>query len=198
LHQGRIVDYSQLDDYTLLRLIAHAQEEALSELYDRYNRLVYSMAINAVGEVSLAEEITQDVFIRIWNKAETYSVQKGKVITWIASIARYRAIDAIRRQNVRPEGQSVQWDLEGLHDIPDHMNVEEQVEIAQRQQKVRQAIAQLPDEQRQALAYAFFQGYTHREIAEILNEPLGTIKTRIRLAMQKLRDYIEEEKHSHE
>ncbi|MCJ7659716.1 MAG: sigma-70 family RNA polymerase sigma factor [Anaerolineales bacterium] len=187
------MDYRQLDDQTLLRLIAHAHEDALSELYDRYNRLVYSMAINAVGETSLAEEITQDVFVRIWSNAKTYNVQKGKVITWIASIARYRAIDAIRRQNVRPEGHSVEWDFEHSPDIPNHMNVEEQVEITQRQQRVRHAMAKLPEEQLQALAYAYFQGYSHREIAEILSEPLGTVKTRIRLAMQKLRQYLDEE-----
>ena len=187
------MDYSQFDDQTLMRLIAQTQEDALSELYERYNRLVYSMAVNAVGENLLAEEITQDVFLRIWNKAETYSAEKGKVITWVASIARYRAIDAIRSQQVRPEGHSVAWDIEGSSDNPDPLNVEEQVEITQRQQRVRQAVAQLPEEQRQALAYAYFQGYTHREIAEVLGEPLGTVKTRIRLAMQKLRQYLEEE-----
>jgi RNA polymerase sigma-70 factor (ECF subfamily) len=187
------VDYSQFDDQTLIRLIAQAQEDALRELYDRYNRLVFSMAVNAVGENLLAEEITQDVFLRIWNKAETYSAEKGKVITWVASIARYRAIDAIRSQQVRPEGHSVAWDIEGSSDNPDPLNVEERVEITHRQQRVRHAVAQLPEEQRQALAYAYFQGYTHREIAELSGEPLGTIKTRIRLAMQKLRQYLEEE-----
>jgi RNA polymerase sigma-70 factor (ECF subfamily) len=187
------VDYGQLDDQTLLRLIAQAQQDALSELYDRYNRLVYSMAVNAVGENLLAEEITQDVFLRIWNKAETYSAQKGKVITWVASIARYRSIDAIRSQKARPEGHSVAWDIEGSSDNPNHLNIEERVELTERQQRVRQAVAQLPEEQRQALAYAYFQGHTHREIAEVLGEPLGTIKTRIRLAMQKLRQSLAEE-----
>jgi len=187
------VDFSKFDDQTLMKLIAQAQEDALRELYDRYNRLVYSMAVNAVGENTLAEEITQDVFLRIWNKAETYSPKKGKVITWVSSITRYRAIDAIRSQQVRPEGHSVAWDIEGSLDNPDPLNVEERVETTQRQQRVRHAVAQLPEEQRQALAYAYFQGYTHREIAEVLGEPLGTIKTRIRLAMQKLREYLEEE-----
>ena len=187
------MDFSKFDDQTLMKLIAQAQEDALRELYDRYNRLVYSMAVNAVGENTLAEEITQDVFLRIWNKAETYSPKKGKVITWVSSITRYRAIDAIRSQQVRPEGHSVAWDIEGSLDNPDPLNVEERVETTQRQQRVRHAVAQLPEEQRQALAYAYFQGYTHREIAEVLGEPLGTIKTRIRLAMQKLREYLEEE-----
>ena len=187
------MDYSQLDDQTLLGLITHAQEDALSELYDRYNRLVYSMAVNAVGEQPLAEEITQDVFLRIWDHAKTYKIQKGKVITWIASITRNRAIDIIRKQQVRPEGHTVAWAIEDSPDIPNHINVEEQVEITRRQQRVRQAMAQLPDEQRQALAYAYFQGYSHREIAELLNQPLGTVKTRIRLAMKKLRSSLEGE-----
>jgi RNA polymerase sigma-70 factor (ECF subfamily) len=192
------VDYTQLDDQTILGLIAHAQEDALSELYERYNRLVYSMAVNAVGEQPLAEEIAQDVFLRIWDNAKTYNASKGKVITWIASITRYRAIDAIRRQQVRPEGHAVEWAIEEAVDIPNHTNVEEQVEITQRQQRVRRAMGQLPHEQRQALAYAYFQGYSHREIAEILDQPLGTVKTRIRLAMQKLRDILGEENNSNE
>ncbi len=187
------MNYKQLDDQTLLRLIARSQDSALSELYDRYNRLVYSMALNAVGDGALAEEITQDVFVRIWEKAETYRAEQGKVITWMASITRYRAIDVIRRQKVRPEGNQTPWTEAVTADLPDSVDVEDEAELAQRRVRVHQAIAQLPAEQRQALAYAYFQGYSHREIAEALNEPVGTIKTRIRLAMQKLRLALSEE-----
>jgi RNA polymerase sigma-70 factor (ECF subfamily) len=151
------------------------------------------MALNAVGDQRIAEEITQDIFIRIWDHAQTYQSEKAKVATWIASMTRYRLIDIIRRQKARPEGHSVPWGVE----LPEHetepVNVEQEVEISQQRRRVRQAISLLPEEQRQALAYAYFQGYTHREIAEVLNEPLGTIKTRIRLATQKLRQLIEQE-----
>ena len=187
-----MVDHLQLDDADLLRLIAYAQESALGSLYDRYGRLVYSLAYNAVGDVALAEEITQDVFLRIWEKAETYRVEQGKVVTWLASITRNRAIDLYRRRSVRPEGNRVPWDLDTGPDLQADTDVEGEVEIARRKQVIRQALAELPAEQRLALSYAYFQGYSHREIAEHLNEPLGTVKTRIRLAMQKLRVLLEE------
>jgi RNA polymerase sigma-70 factor (ECF subfamily) len=190
------VDYKKFDDETLLRLIASAQESALGELYDRYGRLVYSMALNTVGEPTLAEEITQDVYLRVWNKADTYRSDQGKVITWIASIARYRAIDVLRRQSVRPEGNRATWSDDEPFELPDPGDIEELVETSQRKQRIRAAIAQLPEEQRRALALAYFQGYSHTEIAEILNEPLGTVKTRIRLAMQKLRGILQEGKAS--
>jgi RNA polymerase sigma-70 factor (ECF subfamily) len=188
------VDYKKLDDEALMRLIALAQEQALGALYDRYNRLVYSMALNTTGDPGLAEEITQDVFLRVWNKAETYRSEQGKVVTWMSSITRYRAIDLLRKRGVRPEANRLDW-AEGLSpDLPDGVDVEFEVEVAQRRQRVQTALAQLPPEQRQALAYAFFQGYSHSQIAEVLSEPLGTVKTRIRLAMQKLRQILYEDK----
>jgi RNA polymerase sigma-70 factor (ECF subfamily) len=187
------MDYKALDDESLLRLIAGAQENALGELYDRYSRLVYSMAVNALGDAHLAEEVAQEVFLRIWQKAGTYQPEQGKVITWIASIARYRAIDILRRQKVRPEGNRVAWASEETLELPHPTNLESEVETSQRRQRVRSAMAQLPEAQRQVLAYAYFQGYSHSEIAEILKEPLGTVKTRIRLAMDKLRQMLLEE-----
>ena len=187
------MDYKKFDDQSLIRLIARTQESALSELYDRYSRLVYSMALNVVNDPRIAEEITQDVFIRIWDHAGTYQSEKAKVVTWIASMTRYRSIDVLRRQQVRPEGHNVPWDIETTTQEVDPLNVEQEVEISQQRQRVRQAIRQLPEEQRQALAYAYFRGYTQREIAEVLDEPLGTVKTRIRLAMQKLRQILEQE-----
>jgi RNA polymerase sigma-70 factor (ECF subfamily) len=189
---GQLVDYKKLNDETLMRLIAQAQESALGELYDRYSRLVYSMALNSVGEPALAEEITQDVFLRIWNKATTYQAEQGKVMTWIASITRYRSIDMLRRLKVRPEGNRSAWveeDDEPFESI-DPIDIEEQVELNQRSENIRKAIAELPKDQSQALTLAFFNGYSHAEIAQILNEPLGTVKTRIRLAMQKLRQTL--------
>jgi RNA polymerase sigma-70 factor (ECF subfamily) len=95
------VDYKKLDDEALMRLIAHAQEPALGALYDRYGRLVFSLALNTTGDTGLAEEITQDVFLRVWSKAETYHPEQGKVVTWMSSIARYRAIDLIRQRGMR-------------------------------------------------------------------------------------------------
>jgi RNA polymerase sigma-70 factor (ECF subfamily) len=185
-------DYKKADDATLLSWIAKSEEQALSELYDRYGRLVYSMALNAVGDPAVAEEITQDVYLRIWNKVESYNAEQGKVVTWITSITRYRSIDLLRRQSVRPEGNRAPWSEEESLELPDPLNVEQEVEISQRTHLVRAALTRLPAEQREALALAYLHGYSHSEIAEQLNQPLGTVKTRIRLAMKKLREILQE------
>jgi len=190
---GERLDYQFLDDQALIRLVAQAQTEALSALYDRYGRLVFSMALNTVGDHSLAEEITQDVYMRVWEKAHTYQAEYGKVVTWITSIARYRAIDVLRHQRARPEGHRAAWEDSSFVEGMNSGLVEEAVESLQQKQRIRQAIAQLPEGQRLALSMAFFQGYSHSEISAAINEPLGTVKTRIRLAMQKLREALYDE-----
>lgn len=185
------MDYQKLDDETLLRFITRADEGALGELYDRYSRLVYSMALNSTGDAGLAEEITQDVYLRIWNKAASYQPSQGKVTTWIVSIARYRSIDMLRKLSVRPEGNRAEWAEGEAFEASDPMDIEEQVENSERKLQVQRAVAELPDEQRVVLSLAFFQGFSHSEIAEIMGEPLGTVKTRIRLGMQKLRQSLQ-------
>jgi RNA polymerase sigma-70 factor (ECF subfamily) len=190
---SRNVDYSALDDETLVRLIGHAQADALNTLYDRYNRLVYSLALNIVGDRHTAEEITLDVFARIWDRARTYRADQAKVSTWMTSITRYRAIDELRRREARPEQRSIEWDEVSPSAVPVLNGPEATAEAAFRHQRVRAAVAELPEEQQRVLALAYFKGYTHREIADALNQPLGTVKTRIRLAMQKLRELLREE-----
>jgi RNA polymerase sigma-70 factor, ECF subfamily len=186
------VDAKQLDDNSLIALINQDHQDALGVLYDRYSRLVFSMAYRTVGDSGLAEEITQEVFLRVWEKAHTYRPEQAKVITWIASITRYRAIDILRQQKIRPEGNRADWDDGLVQENSDAAEVEQIVELRQRQSRVRAALTDLPDEQRRALALAFFYGYSHSQIAELLQEPLGTIKTRIRSGMQKLRQLLEE------
>jgi len=190
------VDYKKFDDETLIRLIAGSQSDALGELYDRYSRLVFGMARNALGDQGLAEEITQDVFMRIWNKASTYQAVQGKVVSWIAGIARNRAIDVFRHQKSLLDGNSLSLEELPLFDPPDSLNVEQEIESKLKERRVQQALFQLPKEQRDALALAYFRGYTHEEAAEALGQPLGTVKTRIRLGMQKLREILEDEKTS--
>jgi RNA polymerase sigma-70 factor (ECF subfamily) len=187
------VNYSALDDQTLIRLVARAHADALGVLYERYSRLVFSLAWNLVGDQATAEEITLDVFTRIWEKAETYRPEQAKVSTWLTSIARYRSIDMLRRRGSRPEQHSVGFAELDSDDLSSADGPEEAAELAMQQQRVRAAIAVLPSEQIQVLALAYFRGYSHREIAAVLNQPLGTVKTRIRLAMQKLRDLLLEE-----
>jgi RNA polymerase sigma-70 factor (ECF subfamily) len=186
------VDYKKLNDETLLRLIVHGNEQALSELFDRYHRLVFSIGLNALGDPQVAEEITQDVFVRVWERAATYQSEQGKVITWLGRIARNRSIDIYRQRSIRPEHNSLSWDGLLNIDLDGAPNVESSFELADLQRRVRQALAGIPAEQRQALAMAYFQGLSHQEIANALGQPLGTIKTRIRLGMLKLKTMLEE------
>ncbi len=188
-----LMDLHLLDDLDLMALIARGDANALAELYDRYGRPVYSLALNTVGDRAIAEEITQDVFTRVWQHASRYDPQRAQVHTWISRIARNRSIDATRRQRARGSAIHIPWDdlIADVVSVDD--NPEAETLLRARQQRVRQALQALPDAQRQPLALAYFEGLSHREIAERLDQPLGTIKTRIRLAMQKLRTILEEE-----
>lgn len=209
------MDVTTLDDAVLCEMIAAAHmntergydasrqallaQQALGTLYDRYGRLIYSIAMQTVGDGATAEEITQDVFVRVWEGAHTYRADMAKFRSWIISIARHRAIDELRRRGVRVERLTITWgepeggenDLEQFPELIDTLNPEEQTEQLMRQRGIRQAVAQLPQDQRQVLGMAFFYGLSHSEIAEQLGQPLGTVKSRIRLAMQKLRDVLQ-------
>jgi RNA polymerase sigma-70 factor (ECF subfamily) len=187
------LDYSTLDDEALLRLIIQARPEALGELYDRYGRLVFSLALNSVGNPATAEEITQDVFLRVWQRARQYRADRAKVSTWLTSITRHRAIDQLRRRGSRPEQHSVAW-AEVVPSAETTVNGPEQATgLAMERERVRAAITRLSKEQKQVLALAYFQGLTQSQIAEALVLPLGTVKTRIRLGMQKLREVLQED-----
>ena len=188
------MDYSILDDVTLLQLMAQGQTEALGQLYDRYKRLVFSLALAVVGDDATADEITLDVFLRLWQKAGTYQAEKARVTTWMTAVTRHLAIDELRRRKTRPEAHRADWAEPGASAPTGGRDVEEGVELTLRRQRVRAAVAQLPPEQRKALALAYFKGLTHAQIAAVLEQPLGTVKTRIRLAMQKLSSLLWEEK----
>jgi RNA polymerase sigma-70 factor (ECF subfamily) len=181
------------DDVTLIMLIAQAQNEAIGKLYDRYNHLVFSVAFAIIDDRTIAEEITLDVFVHVWRRASTYHADRGKVSTWLIAITRYHTIDILRRFKSHPEANSLNWDEISVQDGPAPRPPEEQLEISLQRDRVRNAVAQLPADQRQALALAYFKGYTHLQIAEILKQPLGTIKTRIRLAMRKLKQLLKDD-----
>lgn len=187
------MDYASLDDAALMRLIAIQRTEALSALYDRYSRLVYSLAFHTVGDPETAEEITQDVFFRVWEKASTYRQEQAKVSTWITSITRYRSIDLLRQRSARPEKDSLGWDEVPVAVEPSVDSPEAASELLIEGLRLRSALETLPADQRQALELAYYHGLSHSEIAERLSHPLGTVKTRIRLAMQKLREVLQDD-----
>ncbi|MCB8989302.1 MAG: sigma-70 family RNA polymerase sigma factor, partial [Ardenticatenaceae bacterium] len=186
------VDVTQLDDTTLMRAIAQKQELALGELYDRYGRLVYTIAYRLVRNPESAEEITLDIFTSIWHKAHTYQPDQAQVNTWLTHMTRNRAIDRLRREAARPHRHSVSWTEVSTEPDNQRESPETAVHLTLQQQKVRAAIATLSEEQQEVLALAYFNGYSHSEIAETLNQPLGTIKGRIRAGMQKLRFLLQD------
>lgn len=186
-------DYSSLDDATLMSLIARSQEGSLAQLYDRYNRLVFSLALAIVHDRETAEEITLDVFMRVWQKAGLYQSDKSKVSTWLTHITRNHAIDVLRRRAVRPEQQAVLWDDEIARSNHSDPSPADSAEVSMRRERIHTALARLPSDQRQTLFLAYFEGYSQSQIAETLRQPLGTIKTRMRLALQKLREFLQEE-----
>ncbi len=182
------MDYATLDDQTLIGLIVHRQPEALSVLYDRYSRLVYSLSLHMLGDDSAAEEVTLDVFKRVWQHAGSYRADRGSVSTWLSGIARNRTIDRIRRRRARPEGHSVALDAVAHRLHATTPEPERKAHLALQRERLHEALEGLPDEQREVLLLSYFGGLSQREIASALDLPLGTVKTRVRLGMEKLRD----------
>ena len=173
-------------DGALLRRIAAGDGEALLALHRRYVNLVYSMAWRVLQDAGLAEEVTQDVFLKLWQKGESYDPARGSFSGWLLSVTRFAAIDRLRREGRRPVldelpgGESRDGaPLESL--LPtDHAAWE-------RGQHLRLLLGQLPADQRQVIELAYFGGLTHSELAEALGVPLGTVKGRLRLGLEKLR-----------
>ncbi|MBA4168930.1 MAG: sigma-70 family RNA polymerase sigma factor [Chloroflexi bacterium] len=173
-------------DGDLLEAIAWGDELSLASLYDRYHRLAFSLALRVVNDRGRAEDVVQDAFFSVWRKAGSYSVGRGSVKTWLTSIVRNRAIDVVRaRRESDGDDEAV---LLGLRDSSP--SVIEQVTASLDRDTVRAAITVLPVEQRQVIAMAYFEGRSHSEIAGMTGLPLGTVKSRIRLGMHRLRDEL--------
>jgi RNA polymerase sigma-70 factor (ECF subfamily) len=186
------LDTGGATDEQLARRLAEGDEEALEELYDRYSGLVFSLALRMVGSAEAAEDVVQDAFYRVWRQAAAYDQSRGRLSTWLLNIARNLCIDELRRRAVRPQlvtGNDVEEQM-GAVAAPPEMDPAEQAWLAQRRAAVTAALAALPQPQREALELAYFGGLSQSEIAVKLGDPLGTIKTRIRLGMQKLRESL--------
>jgi RNA polymerase sigma-70 factor, ECF subfamily len=173
-------------DAQLLEGIAHRDESSLAALYDRYHLLAFSLALRVVNDRGRAEDVVQDAFLSIWRKAGSYAEGRGSVKTWLTSIVRNRAIDLVRaRRESDGDDEAV---LLALRDP--RPGVVEQVTASLDRDTIRDAIAELPLEQRQAIAMAYFEGRSHSEISEVTGLPLGTVKSRIRLGMHRLKGLL--------
>jgi RNA polymerase sigma-70 factor (ECF subfamily) len=166
---------------------------ALDEVYQRYARAVHSLAYRVVRDSAIAEDVTQEVFLKLWRQPESYNPERGALGSWLLSVAHNRAIDVLRRRKVREEFPLPDERETGEMVADGAIDPSEAAGLKEAADAVRRALAKIPANQREAIEMAFFQGKTHAEISAELGEPLGTAKTRIRLGMRKLRGILEEE-----
>lgn len=180
--------YRQLGDEELMRRLFYRDREAFETIFDRYGDLVYSTALRVLRDAHLAEDVSQEIFVRIWRKPESYVAERGRFLTWLISVTRNRAVDEIRSRGRRQRHETASPE-EQQREIPasDANDPARGAYLAEQAHTVRTALAELPPEQREVIELAYFGGFTQQEIAEKLSQPLGTVKTRIRLGMQKLR-----------
>lgn len=187
-----MVDASDLD---LMRRIRQRDEAALEALYDRYAPRLLGLAKQMLGQTALAEETLQEAFFRVWEKAETFDPLRGQLTAWLVTIVRNLCRDALRQQKSRPAVAESALSLpegEQLANLPDPASdVPERASARARREQVRRALAQLPDDQRRVVELSFFSGLTRREIAAQLDDPEGTVHTRARLALQKLKSLLQ-------
>lgn len=169
----------------LAAALAAGDERALADLYDAHAAAVYSLALRITRNPADAQDVTQDVFVQAWRSASRFDASRGNLAAWLLMMARTRALDRLRRERRRPA------DLTGPDDfdrIPDALpGVDLVAATKQEADRARAALASLPAEQREVVELAYFEGLTHSEIAARTSQPLGTVKTRIRSAMQELR-----------
>ena len=168
--------------------LAEGEIRALEQLYNRYSVLVFSVALRILHDQVLAEDVAQEVFLRLWRRPQSYDPARGRFLSWLMSITRNRAIDERRRITRRLKVEDGSGDATaGLQSLDRLDDPELAASIGDERRAVRAAMATLPDAQRRVIELAYFAGLTQTEIAELTATPLGTVKTRVRLAMNKLR-----------
>ncbi len=180
-------------DRELVERAAAGDERAMTDLYDRYGTVLYTVAYRVVGQRADAEEVVVEAFAQAWRDAGRFEAGRGSVAAWLTMIARSRALDLVRARSRRDKlaASAAASGVEAGPATPEHgSSPADRTEEDERRRMVRQAIESLSPPQRQAIELAFFEGLSQSEIAARLNEPLGTVKTRVRLGMQKLRESL--------
>lgn len=175
----------ELSDKDLMSLVKEGDASAFNELYNRYGRLVFNFAYKLTGTITEAEEVTQEVFEKIWRKRNTYIIDK-KITTWMLQICKNAAIDLLRRKKRTAPIDEYQLDFL----VDDTINLDDEVELKSTRKTLMEAISNLPEEQKEIIKLIYFEGLTQREIAASLEIPLGTVKSRLKLAMSKLKNHF--------
>jgi RNA polymerase sigma-70 factor (ECF subfamily) len=177
---------AHLSDEALVLLAARSEPTALAELYDRYGRLAYGLALRVLRDEALAEDAVQDAFLAVWRAAPRFVPERGRASTWILTLVHRRAVDVVRREERRRADT-----LAGAPE-PGGTGAEEDVLLRLQRQRVQEALGRLPDPQREALELAYYGGFTQSELAERLGQPLGTIKSRMFAGLTRMRELLGE------
>lgn len=190
---GKAAHLRSDDEVELMKRIKAKDDKALGELYDLYNRLLFGMIISIVKKREEAEDVLQEVFVKIWEKAYTFNEERGNVYSWIVTLTRNKAIDRIRSKGYKTSQKASQdvdapeFTLEG-----DKFDPLETTIFSDRAELVRKALGEIPESQSEVLKIAYYRGMTQSEISDHLEIPLGTVKTRMRQGMIKLKDILGE------
>jgi RNA polymerase sigma-70 factor, ECF subfamily len=174
---------TSLSDAALISSIRAGNHDAMTELYDRYSAVVYAVALRVLADTAAAEDVLQEVFIQLWRNPESFDASRGDLAPWLAVIARNRAVDVLRKRRPQTEFSETVVSV-----APDLASEADRTRVAE---KIRATLREMPTAQRSALEMAYFEGYSHSEIAAKTGEPLGTIKTRIRAGLMLLRKAVE-------
>ncbi len=185
--QTTVRELAHLSDEAVLALIARSDEQALAELYRRFGRLAYGLAFRILRDDALAQDAVQEAFLGVWRAAERFTAERAKPSTWLLTLVHRRAVDLVRREE-RRRTEPLQPEAE-----PVGAEAADEAELASRRQTIREALRQLPPEQREAIELAYYGGYTQSELAERLGQPLGTIKSRMFTGLARLRDELGED-----
>ena len=179
-------DLAHLSDEALLALVARSDDAALAELYDRFGRVAYGLALRVVRDPALAEDVVQEAFLAVWRSAGRFVAERGKARTWVLTLVHRRAVDLVRREDVRR--------AEPLAAAPESTGAatDEEAWLSLQRGHVQEALKKLPDQQREAIELAYYGGFTQAELADRLGQPLGTIKSRMFAGLGRLRDLLAE------
>ena len=181
------MSYEHLEDEQLVSLIVQQDQGGLGALYDRYGKAVFGFVYNLLGDAGQTEEVVQEVFLRVWLRASTYRPERGRSRTWIMSMAHHRAVDELRKRRRLQDILETEARLTLMDSRARQDTAAEEAEQREESEIVHKALESLPEEQRQVIRMSYYEGYSQTEIAELLQRPLGTVKTRMRLGMQKLK-----------